>query len=193
MKRDGKDGQREELMEEMTLGVWCVRTAKETSADLRACWRKITSMTPTIQRFFTDVVYLGPGLVSLAFLARPWSSVNGVLLLHLSSRILSMIEIGLKEGRPDNFLTCQIDLHQRGLTCVDLCGDFRTAEIFNITSIVLSFIVHTPISGMIKNDGLRSILEIPITQLGLDHILSILDTVLPDRDHQYHVKTLSKL
>ncbi|KAJ7781791.1 P-loop containing nucleoside triphosphate hydrolase protein [Mycena maculata] len=101
MKKDGKDAQTEELIEEMRLGVWRVLIARETSAGLGARWRKITSMTPTIKRFFIDVVYLAPGLLSLMFLSTLWSSFDDVLLLHLSSRILSIIEIGLKEGRPD--------------------------------------------------------------------------------------------
>ncbi|KAJ6525313.1 P-loop containing nucleoside triphosphate hydrolase protein [Mycena vulgaris] len=100
MKKNGLQAKGNSL-EEIRLGVWRVLTEKETSIGLGARWRKITSMIPTIVSFSSDVYSVGPGLLSLIFLSKVWSSFEDVLLLHLSSKILSIIEVGLKDGEPD--------------------------------------------------------------------------------------------
>ncbi|KAJ7677503.1 P-loop containing nucleoside triphosphate hydrolase protein [Mycena rosella] len=58
-------------------------------------------MVPTMQRLAFDVYSIGPGLLSLLFLSKVWSSFEDVFLLHLSSKILSIIEVGLKKGETD--------------------------------------------------------------------------------------------
>ncbi|KAJ7442645.1 P-loop containing nucleoside triphosphate hydrolase protein [Mycena latifolia] len=93
--------QTDSSLEEIRLGVWRVLVQNEASIDLGARWRKITTMMPTIQRFASDVYSVGPGLLSLILLSKVWSSFEDVFLLHLSSKILSIIEVGLKEGKAD--------------------------------------------------------------------------------------------
>ncbi|KAJ7259597.1 hypothetical protein B0H12DRAFT_421106 [Mycena haematopus] len=90
-------------LEEMKLGVWRVLTEKEiqTSAGFATRWKKITALLPTIQRFVTDVYTVGPGLLLLIVLSRVWSAVEDVLLLHLATKVLSIIEVGLREREPD--------------------------------------------------------------------------------------------
>ncbi|KAJ7189844.1 P-loop containing nucleoside triphosphate hydrolase protein [Mycena pura] len=86
-------------LEEMTLGVWRVLT--ETTLGLATRWRMFSSLIPTIHRFVSDVYTVGSGHLILIFLCKVWSSFEDVLLLYLSSKILTVIEVGLKEGKPD--------------------------------------------------------------------------------------------
>ncbi|KAJ7147109.1 P-loop containing nucleoside triphosphate hydrolase protein [Mycena crocata] len=88
-------------LQEMQLGVWRVLTEKENSIGFTARCTKITNIMPTVQKLVLDVYRVGPGLLSLIFLSKLWSSFEDVFLLHLSSKILSIIEVGLKEGKPD--------------------------------------------------------------------------------------------
>ncbi|KAJ6508586.1 P-loop containing nucleoside triphosphate hydrolase protein [Mycena sanguinolenta] len=109
-------------LEEMQLGVWRVLTEKDirgASVGFAARWKKITALLPAIQRFATDVYSVGPGLLFLIVLSKVWSayvfwslvgvrsdsicerSVEDVLLLHLANKVLSVIEVGLREGKPD--------------------------------------------------------------------------------------------
>ncbi|KAF7365059.1 ABC transporter ATP-binding protein [Mycena venus] len=90
-------------LEEMKLGVWRVLVEREirTSLGFEMHWKKITAMLPTIQKFVTDVYMIGPGLLTLIILSKLWSGIEDVLVLHLANQVLSIIEVGLKEGKPD--------------------------------------------------------------------------------------------
>ncbi|KAJ7025386.1 P-loop containing nucleoside triphosphate hydrolase protein [Mycena alexandri] len=103
MKKDSDVAQPSSLLEEMQLGVWRVLTEKETASPfgLAVHWKKFAILLPTIQRFVWDVYMIGPTLLSLLFLAKIWARFENVVLLHLSNKILSIIEVGLKEGKPD--------------------------------------------------------------------------------------------
>ncbi|KAJ6621879.1 P-loop containing nucleoside triphosphate hydrolase protein [Mycena sp. CBHHK59/15] len=100
MKKQGvrQDGR---TLEEIKLGVWRVLLERESSVDLAARWKNFTNMIPSVQTFISDVYLIGPSLVSLICLAKVWSSLENIFLLHFSSRILSIVEVGLTEGRPD--------------------------------------------------------------------------------------------
>ncbi|KAJ7175996.1 P-loop containing nucleoside triphosphate hydrolase protein [Mycena filopes] len=101
MKKDSESPRTS--LEEMRLGVWRVLVEKEISSPfgLSVHWNKFTILWPTIQRFVSDVYSTGPTLLSLVVLAKVWARFEKVVLLHLSNRILSIIEVGLKEGKPD--------------------------------------------------------------------------------------------
>ncbi|KAJ7644001.1 P-loop containing nucleoside triphosphate hydrolase protein [Roridomyces roridus] len=100
MKLDSQ--QKGSLIEEVQLGVWRILIQKETSsAGVAARWSKFKTMVPTVQRHVAEVVALAPVLISLIFLSKLWTGLEDVLLLHLSGRILTIIEVGIKEGRPD--------------------------------------------------------------------------------------------
>ncbi|KAF8172036.1 P-loop containing nucleoside triphosphate hydrolase protein [Mycena galopus ATCC 62051] len=90
-------------LEEMKLGVWRVLTEKEnqSSIGVAARWKKMTALLPTIQKFVTDVYMVGPGLLTLILLSQVWSGVEDVLLLHFANKVLKIIEVGLKKGKPD--------------------------------------------------------------------------------------------
>ncbi|KAJ7784405.1 P-loop containing nucleoside triphosphate hydrolase protein [Mycena metata] len=103
MKKDSDVTQPSSSVEEMQLGVWRVLTEKETTSPFGFAvqWKKFAILLPTIQRFVWDVYTIGPTLLSLLFLAKVWAQLESVVLLHLSNKILSIIEVGLKEGKPD--------------------------------------------------------------------------------------------
>ncbi|KAJ6585143.1 P-loop containing nucleoside triphosphate hydrolase protein [Mycena capillaripes] len=91
-------------LEEMRLGVWRVLREKEirNSVGFALRWKKTTTTLPTIQKFVADIYMSGPGLLFFIFLSKVWSrGFEEVLCLHLSNKILSIIEVGLKEGQQD--------------------------------------------------------------------------------------------
>ncbi|KAJ7367043.1 P-loop containing nucleoside triphosphate hydrolase protein [Mycena albidolilacea] len=90
-------------LEETKLGVWRVLTEKDdqTSLGFAMRWKKMAAILPTIQKFVADVYMLGPGLLTLIVLSKLWSGVEHVLLLHFANRVLSIIEVSLREGQPD--------------------------------------------------------------------------------------------
>ncbi|KAJ7675676.1 P-loop containing nucleoside triphosphate hydrolase protein [Mycena polygramma] len=103
MKKDGL-GQTGGSLEEMKLGVWRVLTLKENrSFGFEVPWKKIMTTLPTVQKFVVDMyTVIGPGLLSFIILSKVWSKgLEDVLCLHFSNKILSIIEVGLKEGQPD--------------------------------------------------------------------------------------------
>jgi hypothetical protein len=87
------DGKAKSSLEELKLGVWRVLIEKETSTSigLAARWKKITTVIPTMQKLVFDVYQAGPTLLTLIFLSKAWSSFEDVFLLHLSSRILTIV------------------------------------------------------------------------------------------------------
>ncbi|KAJ7778842.1 P-loop containing nucleoside triphosphate hydrolase protein [Mycena maculata] len=84
------------------LGVYRVVTEIRPPFDPREKWKKATGGFPTLWRLTKDVYALGPWMVFLFLFLEFWSScVDCILSLHLSSRILTIIEAGLKTGHPD--------------------------------------------------------------------------------------------
>ncbi|KAJ7107214.1 P-loop containing nucleoside triphosphate hydrolase protein [Mycena crocata] len=84
------------------LGVYRIVTEISPPFSPREQWKKAVRGYPTLVRLVRDVYALGPGMFLLFLLTRVWSScVDSTLSLHLSSRLLSIIESGLKQGTPD--------------------------------------------------------------------------------------------
>ncbi|KAJ7490994.1 P-loop containing nucleoside triphosphate hydrolase protein [Mycena latifolia] len=86
----------------MQLGVYRIVTEILPPISPRAQWKEATRVFPTLLRLAKDVYAELPWMFFLFLLAQFWSSsVDPTLSLHLSSRILTTIEAGLKTGSPD--------------------------------------------------------------------------------------------
>ncbi|KAJ6500825.1 P-loop containing nucleoside triphosphate hydrolase protein [Mycena sanguinolenta] len=86
----------------LQLGVYRVVTEVLPPLSLREQWKKASRVIPTLLRLVRDVYSLSPWLFSLWILAQVWESgIEPTLSLHLSSRVLTIIEAGLKNGSPD--------------------------------------------------------------------------------------------
>ncbi|KAF8209317.1 P-loop containing nucleoside triphosphate hydrolase protein [Mycena galopus ATCC 62051] len=86
----------------LQLGVYRVVTEVLPPFSPREQWKKASRVFPTLLRLIKDVYTLSPWLFSLWVLGLIWySSIEPTLSLHLSSRVLTIIEMGLKKGSPD--------------------------------------------------------------------------------------------
>ncbi|KAJ6606097.1 P-loop containing nucleoside triphosphate hydrolase protein [Mycena vulgaris] len=84
------------------LGVYRVVTEVLPPFSPREQWNKATRVFPTLLRLMKDVYAEAPWTFFLFMLAQIWSTtIDPTLSLHLSSRILTTIEAGLKKGSPD--------------------------------------------------------------------------------------------
>ncbi|KAF7314494.1 ABC transporter ATP-binding protein [Mycena kentingensis (nom. inval.)] len=98
-------------LQEVRLGVWRIVIEKPTSSrwaisslslpDVAEQWKKATSMLPQLQTFAMDIYALDPFQATLFLLSRLWHGFEEIFVLHLSTRILAIIEIGLKSSKPD--------------------------------------------------------------------------------------------
>ncbi|KAJ7061480.1 P-loop containing nucleoside triphosphate hydrolase protein [Mycena amicta] len=83
------------------LGVYRVVTEK-SSFSLRKYWDQASRGLPSVKRLVKEILELSPAIFCLYVLVQLWTySFEPILSLHLKSRILVIIEEGLKQGRPD--------------------------------------------------------------------------------------------
>ncbi|KAJ7310586.1 P-loop containing nucleoside triphosphate hydrolase protein, partial [Mycena albidolilacea] len=86
----------------LQLGVYRVVTQAFSPLSLREQWNKAPRVFPTWLRLIKDVYTSSPWLFSLLLVVHIWhASIEPTLSLHLSSRVLTIIEAGLKTGSPD--------------------------------------------------------------------------------------------
>ncbi|KAJ6630319.1 P-loop containing nucleoside triphosphate hydrolase protein [Mycena sp. CBHHK59/15] len=91
-------------IQSMQLGVYRVVTEILPPISPIEHWRKAKRLFPTLARLTRDVYSVGPGVFFLFIITEVWiSCLEPTLTLHLSSRILSVIEAGLRKGSPDGF------------------------------------------------------------------------------------------
>ncbi|KAF8209316.1 P-loop containing nucleoside triphosphate hydrolase protein [Mycena galopus ATCC 62051] len=84
------------------LGVYRVVTEVVPPFSLREQWKRGSRVFPTFLRLFKDIYTLSPWLFFLWVLVHVWCwIIEPTLSLHLSSRVLTSIESGLKKGSPD--------------------------------------------------------------------------------------------
>ncbi|KAJ6455944.1 P-loop containing nucleoside triphosphate hydrolase protein [Mycena vitilis] len=89
-------------IESAQLGVYRVLTEKRPRLSVREQWAKATRLYPTLSRLVQDVYASSPWLFFLFQVAQIWYlCVAGTLDLDLTRRVLTGIETGLKNGRPD--------------------------------------------------------------------------------------------
>lgn len=77
------------------LGVWRVLTLDKSMFDFIGEWQFVVSVLPLLRRLFVDLFNLGPFLFACIILVRIWDSMEPVLLLQLSSRLLSVVSFFL--------------------------------------------------------------------------------------------------
>ncbi|KAJ6455966.1 hypothetical protein C8R47DRAFT_192051 [Mycena vitilis] len=84
------------------LGVYRVLTEETPALSLREEWKKATKGFPTLLRLTRDVYASSPWLFCLFQLTQIWYwGIENTLYLHLTNRLLTTIETGLKNGKPD--------------------------------------------------------------------------------------------
>jgi len=83
------------------LGVWRVLLQEESSWDIRKHWRDLSSTLPLSRRLATEIFYLDPWLFIFFVVSKVWTGIESALLLYLSSRLLTIIEISITRGQPD--------------------------------------------------------------------------------------------
>ncbi|KAJ7486818.1 P-loop containing nucleoside triphosphate hydrolase protein [Mycena latifolia] len=90
---------------EVDLGVWRVLLAREKTARRFGLpvdkWKAAVTAYPFLLRFFREIYALDPRMVILFILLKLWSSMESVLMLYVSGRLFRIIEVGLRDGRPD--------------------------------------------------------------------------------------------
>ncbi|KAK7036018.1 ABC transporter ATP-binding protein [Favolaschia claudopus] len=90
------------------LGVYRVITEVSPPFSLSTPWKQAKTALPTLLRLFKDVYTASPWLFVLFALGHVWSTgIEPVLSLHLSSRVLNLIEAGLRTGNPDKSVIFQ--------------------------------------------------------------------------------------
>ncbi|KAK0435827.1 P-loop containing nucleoside triphosphate hydrolase protein [Armillaria borealis] len=87
-------------LETFQLSVWKVSIFKSSPLNLRKQFLDLKDALRYFQRLAIDVYTLEPMLATLFVLNELWSGIQGALLLHLSSEILRMVEMGLVHGAP---------------------------------------------------------------------------------------------
>ncbi|KAJ7178279.1 P-loop containing nucleoside triphosphate hydrolase protein [Mycena filopes] len=90
----------------LELGVWSVLLPNDVvSGGLFSAtvsrWNTIAFAYPIVSRFFREIYALSPRLVILMLLLNLWEELEFVVMLYVAGRLLRIIEVGLKEGRPD--------------------------------------------------------------------------------------------
>lgn len=73
------------------MGVWRILTLEQSFFDFQEDWKSLKSTLPHMRQLFVDIFKLGPFLFAFTILARIWTSIEPVLLLQLSSRLLSIV------------------------------------------------------------------------------------------------------
>ncbi|KAF7298862.1 ABC transporter ATP-binding protein [Mycena indigotica] len=89
-------------LREVKLGVWRILTENQKTPSFATRWEKMIGFMPTLRIFFEEVYSIEPRQMTLILVVKIWSSLEDLFLLHLSTRILAIIEIGLKEGGKPN-------------------------------------------------------------------------------------------
>ncbi|KAJ7215595.1 P-loop containing nucleoside triphosphate hydrolase protein [Mycena pura] len=91
----------------LQLGVWRVLLPKEPASKYKRVrsamdkWSAVALAYPLVLRFLLEIYSLDPRMFILVVVLKLWDGMESVLLLYVSSRLLQIIEVGLREGRPD--------------------------------------------------------------------------------------------
>ncbi|KAJ7215585.1 hypothetical protein GGX14DRAFT_443140 [Mycena pura] len=91
----------------LQLGVWRVLLPREPASKykrLRSAmdkWSAVALAYPLVLRFLLEIYSLDPRMFILIIVLKLWDGMESVFLLYVSSRLLQIIEVGIREGRPD--------------------------------------------------------------------------------------------
>ncbi|RDB22903.1 Lipid A export ATP-binding/permease protein MsbA [Hypsizygus marmoreus] len=85
------------------VGIWQFWTVRHARFDPRRQWDELVSGLQLFQRLATEIFSICPGMLIMFILSKIWRGVETAVLMHLSSRLLRIIEIGLLEGHADAY------------------------------------------------------------------------------------------
>ncbi|KAJ2935697.1 hypothetical protein H1R20_g1395, partial [Candolleomyces eurysporus] len=88
------------VIESQQLGVWRLVFASNKRIRLGQYYEEFQTSTSYMIRLFSDVYATAPGLFVLFMCLRIWQGFEEALLMHLSTRILRAIELGLVKRQP---------------------------------------------------------------------------------------------
>ncbi|KAF9458571.1 hypothetical protein BDZ94DRAFT_83031 [Collybia nuda] len=91
----------DDLISTTQLGVWEVLTLKGTPLRLRQLRDEFVTGSVQFYELWCEMYRLSPGMLILFTLSKTWSGIEAAVLMHLSSRLLHIIEIGLIRGEVD--------------------------------------------------------------------------------------------
>ncbi|RDB22985.1 putative multidrug export ATP-binding/permease protein YgaD [Hypsizygus marmoreus] len=83
------------------IGIWQFWTVKSSRLNPRRQWDEIASGLRLLRRLATEIFLISPWMLILFILSKIWSGVESAVLMHLSSRLLRIIEIGILDGHAD--------------------------------------------------------------------------------------------
>ncbi|KAF9458587.1 P-loop containing nucleoside triphosphate hydrolase protein [Collybia nuda] len=82
-------------------GVWEVITLKDVPFDPKQWWFEFSAGLYHFRRLVGEMYHLSPRMLILFLFSKMWGGVEAAVLMHLSSRLLRIIEIGLVKGEVD--------------------------------------------------------------------------------------------
>ncbi|KAF8641261.1 hypothetical protein AX16_010100, partial [Volvariella volvacea WC 439] len=82
----------------LDLGIWRIWIDKATGTGAS---KNFSLDLPTARRFLCDIYKINPFIFVMLLIGKLWDGVEQVVLLSFSSKVLGMIEEGLKTGKPN--------------------------------------------------------------------------------------------
>jgi hypothetical protein len=79
------------IIENLRLGVWNLKIARNTGHNLIQWWRDIKSAGPLFYRLCFDIFSLDPRLFTFFVFCQIWQGVEDALLMHFSSLLLRRV------------------------------------------------------------------------------------------------------
>lgn len=91
-------------LESLQLGAWNVLLERRSLAtSLTARWHQLIVAIPLFRRTFIDLYCMEPALMRRVIALKVWTGVEGAVTLHLSSKLLKLLETGVKAGELDGY------------------------------------------------------------------------------------------
>ncbi|KAG5641691.1 hypothetical protein DXG03_004423 [Asterophora parasitica] len=85
------------------MGVWQFWTFKQSRFDPQANLDEFVSGLKLFRRLVLDISSFAPKMLILFILSKLWEGVESALLMHLSSQLLRIMELGVREGKVDTW------------------------------------------------------------------------------------------
>ncbi|KAG6911417.1 hypothetical protein DXG01_016514 [Tephrocybe rancida] len=84
-------------------GVWQFATIEQPSFDPQRRWNEVVSGLQLFRRLGTEISSVSRTLLILFVLSKLWEGIESAILMHLSSSLLQILEVGIRDGQPDTF------------------------------------------------------------------------------------------
>ncbi|KAG6826168.1 hypothetical protein H0H92_000907 [Tricholoma furcatifolium] len=85
------------------IGVWRFSTTKQHKYDLRRTWNEAIAGLALFRRLALEVSAISHMMLFFFVLSKLWEGIESALLMHLSSHLLRILEVGLLRGNHDTF------------------------------------------------------------------------------------------